>query len=425
MDKTELLKYYHDRIKELRCKSAKTDNDYKIILVYFQTFFNIYGSKHLIPFHRVKLSNETIPSESDRSLYLSMMEEFTILSFYIGMKNDGLLISDKYLMMPSESLDKKSVISNIKFYLPRLNVLMGNDYNKKKIVLKNLPKDYVNMNFSIIPHLDMYLALFRCICHRITAEGYYIMLHPLGNIVSKNFICILDNDFNITFEKEVVDKSGRIVYPGRIEGLEDGILFLNNNDVYFSCSCLDSNQEHYPQINLCKLENFDIIERIPLNSPYGKSEKNWLPFTDQNNINFYRCGYGDPFSILSFENGTIKKEKRYNLDFSRFKGSAGPLSFNLGYLFVFHESVIASGEKPLYYHRFAYTDNNFNIKKLSLPWVFEKTGIEFCRSMCYRSDSDLEKIILTVSIYDEDSWVYIFGTTKIIDLLHDIDYFEF
>ena len=186
---------------------------------------------------------------------------------------------------------------------------------------------------------------------------------------------------------------------------------------------MESNSGNYPEINLCELDGNKIVKRTPLVSPYGKVEKNWLPLIIDDKINFYRCGYGDNYSILRYADNkvSITREFGCDLNLSRLKGSAGPVPLNGGYLAIFHESILQGGEMAIYYHRFVMLNKDMEITGMSLPWILESAGVEFCRSILLKGND----LFLTVSIHDKDSWVYTVNLNDVINQIYGIEYFKF
>jgi hypothetical protein len=430
MDIKLVFEYISNKIKILKNKE-KTKEDYNELNMLFDIFFKLYdnGYTGIIFVKKIEGYNKDI-----NNIFQDVLQDFTILSYYMNKKTEGLIISDKLTLCNTGVVDKNMIYNNIKYYLGKIPI------GHKKIKLSfNIPNDinkvFHHMNFSIINSLESgYICLFRCVNYTINNNGSYNINDINNNIISKNCIVRLDNNFNIVNVHEVNDKSNINLYNNeRIKGLEDGILFRKNDELWFTCTNLETNDKRIPEINLCKLDNnFNIDFRIPLVSPFCKSEKNWLPFYKDNQFNFYRCGFNDSFSIISIKGNDILNKnlknlvinkQNYNLDFSKFKGSAGPLKFDDGYLFIFHESIPGNNSKYYYYNRFAYSDKDYIIKKLSLPFKFEDDIIEFCRSMCYKNNSN--DILISVSIEDMESYLYILTFENTKDTLKELEYFSF
>jgi hypothetical protein len=90
-------------------------------------------------------------------------------------------------------------------------------------------------------------------------------------------------------------------------------------------------------------------------------------------------------------------------DFTQFRGSAGPIPFDNGYLILVHEVVHFADHSRCYLHRFVYTDHRFFIKKASKPFTFLHQGVEFCGSMTFNHEGS--HIIFAIGI--EDSKAYL------------------
>lgn len=108
----------------------------------------------------------------------------------------------------------------------------------------------------------------------------------------------------------------------------------------------------------------------------------------------------DPSVInkINEENGVCQAifQDKPSHDFSNFHESGGPIEFDDGYLMIVHECVVDG--QCYYLHRFLYLDKNFNIKKLSDPFVFLLKGIEFCCGMTL--DPSVKRCIIPIK-YEE------------------------
>ncbi|MFY7843279.1 MAG: hypothetical protein ACOVOR_04610, partial [Rhabdochlamydiaceae bacterium] len=107
----------------------------------------------------------------------------------------------------------------------------------------------------------------------------------------------------------------------------------------------------------------------------------------------------------------LKKDYRrdYNLDLSRFRGSAPPISYKDGYLCLVHEVYHVSDSKILYTHRFIHIGEDFHLKRISKSFVFQTKGIEFCPGMTINN----EELILTFGREDKEAY---FCRMKLEDL---------
>src|SRR5204862_471745 len=103
-------------------------------------------------------------------------------------------------------------------------------------------------------------------------------------------------------------------------------------------------------------------------------------------------------------------------DFTRFRGSTPPIEFDEGYLLLVHEHV-DNGQRN-YMHRFLFLDKDFNIKKMSLPFIFMHKGIEYCCGMTI--DHTEKNLIMGLGIEDREAYLFITDLDTVRTLLEPI-----
>ena len=364
-------------------------------------------------------------------LLCKLLDEFCIFSYYVDKKEEGLLISDK-LIFDNEAhqiVNIQNICRNQKFYMSNLDIK-----SKKEIKIK-CEDNYVAMNPSIIKTEKGYLMNYRTSNFGLKPGGVYYCRTSDGIINTINYILELNKDLEVLSKREVIDISKIKLYNVRpIKGLEDLIIFNHREDLWGTCTLLDVNDKGVPQIGLCKLELNEDKYLIKIKRPFkliqeNRPEKNWLPFSHQDELKLI-YGY-TPIEIRtpselddSVENLESKSiiTHETELNFERFRGSAGPIKFELGWLVVIHEVSWNFDNSRVYTHRFVYFNENFEITKLSEPWYFESHGIEFCRSMC--ESHNPEEIIITCGLRDEEAWCYIIEKDKILKMLKDLKHFK-
>lgn len=121
------------------------------------------------------------------------------------------------------------------------------------------------------------------------------------------------------------------------------------------------------------------------------------------------------------------------LDFTRFRGSAGPVKFSLnpdqkdntGFLTVTHEVVFTEkrGTNEYYrdyFHRFVYWED-YMIKAVSPIWYIKETGVQFCRTFCPDGKGNL---LLGLSLKEEETVVAKIDYGKVRDMLKPIVRFD-
>lgn len=161
-----------------------------------------------------------------------------------------------------------------------------------------------------------------------------------------------------------------------------------------------------------------IDKLVPLIGPdLNRCEKNWVPFLHEG-LPHLIYSY-DPFIVFQpqLETGACHEVVRYTpeYDLSHFRGSAAPIRFDNGYLMVVHEVSLTDDHSRIYFHRFVYLDDNFQVKKLSKPFIFRHDGVEFCLSMT--TDHANKNLILGVGVEDREAYFCIVDLDVVRELL--------
>lgn len=147
----ELLTSYYKLIYSLRVKD-KTELDYLNLKLFFKTVFYLYGSKDMDPLS-IKMKN------GNNEAIWKIMEEFSILSFYIEMKSDGFIINNRLILSLNPLINKYQSIGNMPYYLstlPNEAIVF-----KKKLDLPKILEGYVYMNFSLIKGDNGFMGIIR------------------------------------------------------------------------------------------------------------------------------------------------------------------------------------------------------------------------------------------------------------------------
>jgi hypothetical protein len=148
-----------------------------------------------------------------------------------------------------------------------------------------------------------------------------------------------------------------------------------------------------------------------------RCEKNWLPFVQKGT--FYVIYSYDPFTIYKpdMQTGECELDLIYEPthDFTQFRGSAGPIPFDDGYLILVHEVVHYPDFSRCYLHRFIYLDHRFFVKQVSKPFTFLHQGVEFCISMTL--DHTGTQLVLPIGIEDSKAYLCLVDLKTIRSLL--------
>jgi tetratricopeptide (TPR) repeat protein len=368
-----------------------------------------------------KHGTQIAPSASQRFFHLSPLtnyhfdEELSIAAYYTQFKADGIEACNEAILNPTTPWwVKDQTYRNLVFYN---SCLTGCRYMPIELdfplIQEGSDERYHPMNPSIQKTPDGYAVICRTVNYTQTGAKIFNTIDSNGIYRTRNFLAEYDSEFNLKSQKEIVDDVQRErLYSCSVVGLEDCRIFNYDNSSWFTCTTSDTNPTGQRQISLCKLadeqdaqaRSLDFL--IPLQGPDPyRCEKNWLPFVKDGEMQMvYSC---HPFTVFkpNLETGACKTVLRYEPkhDFSRFRGSAGPIPFNGGYLMLVHEVIHQADFSRNYFHRFLFLDENLVVTKLSTPFIFKHAGVEFCCSMTL--DHTSTQLILAIGIEDREAYL--------------------
>jgi len=295
------------------------------------------------------------------------------------------------------------------------------------------------LNPYICPYLDGYLVLVRTVNYR--HEGY-ILQPPIGSstYLTRNYLLFTDSELNLRGCTELVDRTGRPIVRHEIQGLEDCQLTVHQNRVYISGSTYHFGKTVQYGYGLLPSQLLDDLKNSCLQPAYAVSifhsfdtphtEKNWLPVIrvvgESSQLNWiYSC---QPLKIVDpMLRTVIERPSRFK--YGELRGSGGPINLDEGYLLIVHESFWARPQYRAYYHRFLWYDREWNLVRITDPWVFEGLGVEFCRSMRLAQEASLTSegkpvpsntVILGVGLKDRYAKAYWVDLDVIRKLLRPI-----
>lgn len=361
-------------------------------------------------------------------------EDLSIAAYYTPYKEEGFAATNRLILKKDipESV-KKQAYQNVLYYVEKLK---DAEYIPIEIDLppirEGFPARYQPMNPSIRKTETGYQMICRTVnYHQIGAQHFKCLdlQDPAGTIRTRNFLVEYDPDFQKLSQKEIVENLPRIKHKRRnVEGLEDCRLFEFKDSLWFTCTTMDTNPTGQPQVSLCKLEDdrtkptISVERLIPLVGPTPeRCEKNWLPFVLNDEFHaiysydpfiIYKPNTNDPFSWIN--KSVMVKNVSAPLDFSRFSGSASPIKFDDGYLMLIHEVVYTNQRN--YLHRFVYLDSNFNIAKVSRPFIFLHQGVEYCCGIAI--DHSETQLVMSIGIEDREAFLALVNLDNVRALLN-------
>ena len=395
-----------------------------------------------------------------------LMFEAALSGYYTRYRDDAFGICEEIVFshdIPDEIRDH--IHREMLFYIPKLNANWYREIEIDRPPVENplVPGSrYLGLNPSIVHEDHGYTLIYRCVnfTHDNATSSYHSMDQD-GMIRTRNYLVKLDQLLQPLFCAEIVmgpKFKDRVTYPTQVLGMEDARLFKKDSRYWFSCTTRDTNPAGAPQITLCRLSRqinaegkLEVDLFTPLTfDPKSTCEKNWLPFTEGNEI-FFIYGW-DPVRVVipDVRTGQCKEThvSQNRLDLSRFRGSTSPVPFDFitsettiqtkkgkakevakesGYLTIVHEVIFRqtnNGDREYrrrhYCHRFVWMDKNFVVKRISRPFYLQKCETEYVCGMCYEHNRSTGSLLITAGINDSQAHVYAISVDRVQASLRNI-----
>ncbi len=337
-------------------------------------------------------------------------EELSIVSYYTRFKGDGYKAASDLLLRKDVPWQiKNQTYRNILFYTQNIK---NAHFRPIQIDLPPIAEEsgerYHPMNPSILKTGNGYRVVCRSVNYTQKGAKEFETIDPTGYFNTRNFLLEYTKQFQLLSQNEIVENLVRSRLPFcNVLGLEDPRIFEFQGATWFTCTTRDNTSDGVPRVSLCKIgSDAEVETMVLLHGPDPmRCEKNWLPFIKDEAL---RIIYSyDPFTIYQpdLETGECKLDLRYEptWDLTQFRGSAGPIPFDNGYLVLVHEVVHFPDYTRCYLHRFVYLDHRFFAMNISKPFTFLHQGVEFCGSMTLNHEGT--HLILALGIEDNKAYL--------------------
>lgn len=344
-----------------------------------------------------QLDNDILFIEKD--VYLGLFEyENTILHYYIypNEKLRGLQININYINHYNIYID--TVFSNIDFYMPRLL----DNAESFDIEANSSDKDFIPSSTSLLQLKDKVLVNVRFVNYRIQSDGSYLMskkgeLSSQNNVITKNAYMYYDLNMlpitELTFMEDTISD-----IPSKncmIYGLEDVRLYKIADKVYYTATT--QNYSYNENIRVLKgeydLSNNKFINNTCLIPPIETyCEKNWIALEDYFIYKWHPLEIG---KIVENKLKIIINVETPNF-FKYYRGSSNVVEYKNDFWMITHGIKNCTPRK--YFHQIVILDNNYKLKKYTLPFYFDKLAIEYCLGLLILDDI----IHMTVSRNDSN-----------------------
>lgn len=364
---------YMQRAYEFRPQRAEAL--YKLAK-YFREKGENYKAYHYIQ----KGKSIPFPTDSlfiEKDVYDGLFDyESTICMYYTGGKSQGLRASMEYLLTRQYNL--QNVYQNMIFYVEPIGLTM-----KNHPVLRDIAGlDYHPSSVSVFQKDGKTYHNVRFVNYSINQKnGGYDMkdgAYSGNNAVRTQNVCWVDSDDYRLMNDSTVTLPRK---PSNILGLEDVRVYTNaSNEIKFMATTReysDKNRIVYGSYGLdgsysdCQL----------IDSPYGaECEKNWIPIDGTDDI-LYRW---HPLEVGSIKFGHFLSSTKHETPwfFQHLRGSAVPVRLGDELWALAHYVEYSQPRK--YFHCMVVLDGKtYKPKRMSLPFVFRSTGIEYCLGVQY------------------------------------------
>lgn len=219
-------------------------------------------------------------------------------------------------------------------------------------------------------------------------------LHPEKDqrLVTQNFLCRLDKDYNIT-DYTLIDTTELDVKPiWTFVGMEDARLVKWNGKYYGTGVRRDTTTNGVGRMELQELKidkkafTAKEVSRVRIEAPIDKDsycEKNWMPILDRP---FQYIKWTSPTEVIKADSKTGKSQQLYVNEGVKAsadqRGGSQVLKWGDYYIAITHEVVLFKNylkqKNGTYRHRLCVWDEKFNLIGLSPEsWSFLDGQIEF------------------------------------------------
>ena len=355
-----------------------------------------------------------IPYPEDDLLFIEdfvystgLKEEFSIVAYY---SCDSSVKYKGYLKCNEVALDRNNPVtsrelarSNLEFYMQPLHEI-ATSFTTKRVDFTP-PDKYTAMNASVARNGSDIVLLQRCVNYTIMENGQYFTPNNEA-IKTRNFVLHISDDLDVESSSEVLPPTDMpdAKYP-HVIGFEDSRLFTWK-DALWCISCVrELNNEGWCQQVLARIEPIGVDCQLTdwrvLTPDVGQfHEKNWMPFVDKDELNFiYKC---DPMTMLDSDARTLSSFTPTR-DASTFRGGSQLIPFVGGWLGIIHEVTCKQYETRSYHHRFVWFDMQHCLRCISLPFYFQRKGIEYAAGIAWHPDE--KRVIISYSVADKESWL--------------------
>lgn len=322
--------------------------------------------------------------------------ELSILGYYVNPDNYDLIrCSMDLLNYPIiEPNIYKNVISNYKFYVPKIEGIHEEKYKLLSYVGDELMKDtsFIGSTPSICHHNGEHIIINRrFVNYKIDKNGNY---ENQEKIITKNVIACYDDNIQ---KKDTRVLNYNTEHNGYYEGLEDIRLLSHKGRLLYNANrSVASNMviEHGEIV-----ANGTTCECLLKKENQNPIEKNWVLFSDANEN--LKCIYKwHPLTVGSLDDGRFINIQSISspLSFKDIRGSSNGVLIDNELWFLTH--LVSYEHRRYYYHMMVVLDpDTYNIKRYTPLFTFTGKMIEYSLGFVTIGDT----ILIGYSTMDENT----------------------
>lgn len=350
-------------------RPSRAESLYKLAKYFREQGQHYKSYQYCVLGKRIPLSSDSLFIETN--VYTGLFDyEETICLFYMDRKRYGLRKSLEYMLQKKEHLH--NVYTNFEFYVEPI----GNVFHNHPIHRDVFGRDYHPTSVSSFDDKQM----VRFVNYAITNTGSYEMKE--GHYSSNHKVRTQNAIWSPCGDVVLMDDS-TVTLPRRdhhILGLEDVRVYRNAKQ---QLRFVATSSEFSEKIRIVTGEidalHGKYTNTVVLKSPLQSDcEKNWIPVNGTDDVLYS----WNPLRVGHIEGDELKFDKEIETPwfFQHLRGSAVPIRVNGELWCLVHYVKYSTPRK--YFHCIVVLDPvTYQPKRISLPFVFRKDGIEYCLSM--------------------------------------------
>ena len=364
---------------------------YKLTKHFRETSHHYKAYHYLRMGHMLPKPGDSLFVESDVYTGLFAYEK-TILDYYVDHHQEGLVGSMSYLLTKQDFL--MNVYQNLGFYIKPLGLPLRNH----PIDRMSAGADYHPTSVSMTTYRGRLLQNVRFVNYVIDQRnGSYTMKEgtysPSHWVRTQNVAW--DGERALPMEDSSVSLPRR--KDAHIRGLEDLRLYTDDTGTLrFLATSWEYSDKIRQIAGVYDLDRLRYRDCRVIDSPTNaECEKNWIPIPETKSIVYH----WHPLRVGHLEESTFVIDTTHKTPwfFEHLRGSASPIRLGSDLIFLVHFVEYTQPRK--YWHCFVTLNaTTYAPIRISLPFVFASTGIEYCIGMT-RVGSSLE---CTFSSWDDN-----------------------